>query len=248
MLKRFLTDTLPKFGNLTLFIGTVGLTAHSLRDNILKDTLIDVQQKLIKQSENLNKVMAENEQLSKQLDESFIKSSDSETIRKSLDKITTVTENLSKEVNDSTGSINVINSAKDQLNEILLEQQKVSSILGKYTEIVNSNTKSFNVKDFNDFVNDIYNILTSLSQDHLIAVTHISGCVTIFYCIIAIISALFGDKLITYLDLENKFPKLSKFIKLRRKYLEFTLILNIFLILLVISLIVYVNILILIYK
>ena len=94
---------------------------------------------------------------------------------------------------------------------------------------------------------NINHFLSDLNQEQLLAVTHISGSIFIIYCIIAIVLAIFGDKIILKLDLENRYPKLSKIIKLRRKIYEYNIIFNILLIFMVLVAIIYLNILILIH-
>ena len=64
----------------------------------------------------------------------------------------------------------------------------------------------------------------------------------IIFTLFSIISIFYGEKLITYFDLENRFIKLSKFIQIRRKFQQYYLLLNISLIIIVLLLIIYVNI------
>ena len=98
----------------------------------------------------------------------------------------------------------------------------------------------------NDFINSINNFLSSLSHEQLGAVLHISGSIAILYCVISIISIIFGDRLIIYFKLEEKYPKLAKFIKIRRKFLDYNLMLNIIIIIIVLLVIIYINFLVLV--
>ena len=251
MLKRFITDTLPKYGNISLFIGSLGLTTYSLMDNKLKDNLIELQKKHLDQTDKYHKLLKDNEQLIKAAEEQFIKSNDSETIRKSLDIIHNNADNLNKQMIEAKGSLPINDANTDKLNEIIVEHDKISTFLNKYTEIISSNSNKKllpRLEDLNGIIDDVHKFLLSLSQDHLIVFTHLTGCVSIIYCLISIVFAMFGDKLITFLNLEEKYPKLAKIIKLRRKMLEITVMWNLFLIFLIISLIIYLNILIVIYK
>ena len=59
---------------------------------------------------------------------------------------------------------------------------------------------------------------------------HVLTYIVIFLSLIEIIIILFGNELIKYFDLENKYPKLSVFFKLRAKLQKYYLIYNFFLI------------------
>nr|YP_009463030.1 hypothetical protein [Pleurotus citrinopileatus]AUW35273.1 hypothetical protein [Pleurotus citrinopileatus] len=99
--------------------------------------------------------------------------------------------------------------------------------------------------NLNENYNNFYSFLTELTHEQLGAVVHISGSIVIFYCMMSVIFTIYGDKLIIKLELENKYPKIAKFIRIRRKFLEMTMIYNIFLIFCVLGVIIYINYLIL---
>lgn len=67
-----------------------------------------------------------------------------------------------------------------------------------------------------------------------------SGLILIF--IINIIFAFYGNRLIEYLNLESKYPKMSKFIKMRRNLSGFAIFLNLLVIIIILGLTMYVNI------
>ena len=64
----------------------------------------------------------------------------------------------------------------------------------------------------------------------------------ILFSLISIISIFYGEKLIIFFDLENRFPKLAKFIQIRRKFQQYYLLMNIGLIIIVLVIIIYINI------
>jgi len=76
------------------------------------------------------------------------------------------------------------------------------------------------------------------------AIVHISGSLFILFSLVSIISIIFGDELLLYFNLENKYPKLARFIQIRRKFRYYYLIWNFLLIILVLLTIIYVNLLI----
>ena len=61
---------------------------------------------------------------------------------------------------------------------------------------------------------------------HSIAIVNFFGCLIILLCLITILSAFYGNKIIVYFDLENIFPSLAKFIRFRMKFQNYTIIYN----------------------
>jgi hypothetical protein len=57
----------------------------------------------------------------------------------------------------------------------------------------------------------------------------------------------YGDKIIIYFNLENKWPKLAKFIQLRRKFQDYYIRINALIIILILIFVIYINIKIIIY-
>lgn len=80
-----------------------------------------------------------------------------------------------------------------------------------------------------------------MSTDHLIAVGHISASVFVLLCLFSIVSVHYGDLLIKYFKLEDKFPRLAKYIRLRRLFQEYYFIFNVLLIVLILLYIIYMN-------
>lgn len=101
--------------------------------------------------------------------------------------------------------------------------------------------------NFNTAYNNLYEYLHSLSLEQLLAVNTISGSIFILFCISTIITTIYGDRLIIYFNLETIFPKLANLIKLRRKFLDYYLIFNLFLMVLVLVYMIYLNSLMLFY-
>lgn len=90
-------------------------------------------------------------------------------------------------------------------------------------------------------------MLSSLSFEQLVAVAHLSSAICILVFLLSIISILFGDQVILYFKLEERFPKLSFIFKLRSKlnkislFISFTIIISILLSLIYINLLILVN-------
>ena len=72
-------------------------------------------------------------------------------------------------------------------------------------------------------------MISQLDFQHLWALCHVLSSIFIFLCLLSVISVLFGDYLLKYFNIENKYPRLGRYIKIRRMYQQFYLILNIIL-------------------
>jgi hypothetical protein len=81
-----------------------------------------------------------------------------------------------------------------------------------------------------------------LTMAQLGALGHICMAVSLYYCVINIIFAYYGDKLILYLNLESKYPRLAKWIQCWRTYQNYNIAFNLILILVLASYVIFVNI------
>lgn len=103
---------------------------------------------------------------------------------------------------------------------------QIKSTLETIIDIINSDKK-------NEFIESIYNIkknlsdfLSTLELEQLLAVSNLLISILFFYLTINIILIYFGDFLIKYLNLEEKFPKLVRLINIRRKVINISMIYN----------------------
>jgi len=103
------------------------------------------------------------------------------------------------------------------------------------TLLNNSNNKS-------QYLDSLQSFFDVLNYEQNLAIVHISGSMFILFSLISIISIFYGEKLIIYFDLENRFPKIAKFIQIRRKFQQYYFLINIGLIIIVLAIIIYINI------
>lgn len=110
----------------------------------------------------------------------------------------------------------------------------------KVEENINQVLDSTNVKEsgfldyFLEFKEIVSNELASLSAEQLGCFTNIMGFIMIFGGMVTITSILFGQYLIDYFNLEKRYPKLAKFLKLKAIADKYYLISNIIIIYLII--------------
>lgn len=116
---------------------------------------------------------------------------------------------------------------------IELAKKLVSDIndLGRILEEVKKSSSNF-ISDFNFLfsfdLNKIYNYLDTLTLQQEGALLHIIILLTMLVTIFNILGIFFGNEIIKYFNLENKFPKLSNFLKLRAKLQRYYLMWNVF--------------------
>jgi hypothetical protein len=138
-------------------------------------------------------------------------------------------------------------SIKDQIDEVVDKDVEIHKIY----ESVNNNFDSFinkintllnNSGNNSQYLDSLQAFFEGLNYEQNLAIVHISGSIFIIFSLINIISIFYGDRLIIFFDLENKYPKIAKFIQIRRKLQQLYLLVNIGLILIVLIIIIYINI------
>lgn len=134
---------------------------------------------------------------------------DIEEVRKSLEDMEVSGNNLNNSMVESNKSI----------TEILDEISKRSSGGG------NTGVSNF-LNDYSWRIDDLIPEIDMSNLTHSIAIVNFFGCLIILLCLITILSAFYGNKIILYFDLENKYPSLAKFIRLRIKFQNYTIIFN----------------------
>jgi hypothetical protein len=159
-------------------------------------------------------------------------------------------------LNNITNQFNNINSD----SKVEVEKSTVEGIKNSVIEQIDNISKSNDVlkdiiekkfhlpsdSNITKFINDLdfHNMFSGLNTLEIGAIVHISGSLFILFSLVSIISIIFGDELLLYFNLENKYPKLARFIQIRRKLRYYYLIWNFLLIILVLLTIIYVNLLI----
>jgi hypothetical protein len=98
----------------------------------------------------------------------------------------------------------------------------------------NSTTSSFFMNNYNDY-------LSSLTFEQSFAIVHILGAVVIFISLISLFSVVYGNMLIDYFQLEKRWPKLARFINLRRKFQLYYSMIDFFIISAILSIVIIVD-------
>lgn len=136
--------------------------------------------------------------------------------------------------------VNLRNSIDICLTTVSSEVQKILSASNEVSKGISTSDTGKNslVKDY--FYN-LQTYLDSLTTQQMGAVAHIIFAVTIIFCTINISSAYYGDTLITYLKIEDKLPRLARWIRYRRTFQHYYIAFNIFLILIISFYVIFTN-------
>ena len=101
------------------------------------------------------------------------------------------------------------------------------------------NSSSFwGIDDINQIMSNYQAFLDNLTLDQKYAVIHILLSIIIFLSLFNIIGLYLGDELIKFLKLEEKYPKIAKYIRLRRRFITYNIIFDSLIILLALIVIV----------
>ena len=124
---------------------------------------------------------------------------------------------------------------------------KSRSIIDKILDLYNSKNNEF-MADISDWWTSFQNIMDSwnsilldLSFEELGALAHITSSVFILLCLFSIIIIIYSDFLLIYLKIEDKYPKIGRFIRLRRKFQQFYLFINFMFIIIILLAIIFIN-------
>jgi hypothetical protein len=111
------------------------------------------------------------------------------------------------------------NFIQNSLNEKSVNKLKSldNDILNNILDIISSNKNNY-LNNFNEIINRFQNYLSSLTLEQLVPLVNIFGLTVITSCLISIAIIFYGDYSIKYFNIENKYPKLAKFIQLRSKF------------------------------
>jgi hypothetical protein len=141
----------------------------------------------------------------------------------------------------------VLNSHLENFNS---ETENMHNMISDILKYFNDNSHKFlgdNIFEFfTNYVNNLNKFFSTLSFEQYSAVAHLSSAICILVFLFSILSILFGDFLINYFKIEEKYPKLAIILKIRSKFNNFSLFISFTVINFNLLMIIYVNTMILI--
>ena len=158
-----------------------------------------------------------------------------------------ITKEESSQINNSMEVIDKEsqNQVADQMFNPDIEQvRKSGEIIIEEGERIENIIKKY-IDNYNNLLETLISSLKDLNHEQIGAIAHLSGSILILNCLMTIIIALFGDKILKYFRLEEKYPKLANYFKIRQQILNINLIINFLIIISVLIVIIYLNLVIL---
>jgi hypothetical protein len=239
MLEKLMLKSLKVFTVVSSTVSSIGF-ALSFQDLKFKDKFVKLQERnelLEKQINELKFDELKNEITKTKVE--YFRCSLEESQDKIMKEVETI-QNLEIKTNEQK---EVLNSHLDKLSN---ENENMVSEIIKY---FNDNNKFLGDNIFellSNYINNFNKFLSTLSFEQYNAVAHLSSAICMLVFLLSIISILFGDQLINYFKLEERFPKLVTIFKIRTKLNKFSLFISFTVIIFNLLLMIYVNSLILI--
>jgi hypothetical protein len=195
-----------------------------------QQTLTEVKDSINEINEKLNKIVDDN--LKNKLIEQ------NKLLENDLKKIEDYINNSNKTTTDLTNP----NSFNNEIGEIISKNLERVEKIKKYLSEIDINKNFFENNPFLNIYNDFKEYLSTLSVYELCILTNIFLMIFIFTCLITILFAFYGNYLIENLSLEQKYPKLSRIIKLIVKLQHYYIFTNSLFIFIALVLMGYINI------
>jgi hypothetical protein len=141
--------------------------------------------------------------------------------------------------------LKVANSnVKHPLGNLTKDNHKSSELLDNIIETLIYKNKFLG--DSGDSIKEIINkwneVLSTLSPTELGALTYLFSSVLILLCLITIMGIVYSDLLLNYFKLEEKYPKLGQYFKIRKMFQQYYLFINFMIIIITLLAIIFLNI------
>lgn len=189
------------------------ITLDSYRRSVLNDN----NNELLNEAKKLHKLALEKEASANNManETADLYSNLSTKILGSEDRLKDLLSNLNvsidkiKKLKERTDTESLV---KTEGTEIVEFQSKIlNEVRSLHSDILRLMSDSSSKSSFLDNpFDDLRNYLSTLSTPEIGAVAHLFIAVTIYFCVINIMTAYFGDSLIIYFKLESKYPKLAR--------------------------------------
>lgn len=145
----------------------------------------------------------------------------------------------------------IISECKAHFENLAKESEKASKIIKEYIEWVNnlnngknfwggSNPSSW-IDTYKEILNEWYAYMSTLTLEQLGALAHLFSAFSILFSLISIITIVYSNMLLEFFKIEEKFPKLARYIRIRQKFQQYYLFLNFLIIILILLALIFIN-------
>ncbi len=160
------------------------------------------------------------------------------------------TKNNNKTNNQSNDNSQINDNAPEILNELENTLNEIEKCNEQFESIVKFAIKSTNDDNSKKFIDsdkiiEYLQNINNLTFEQTVYVLHLTGAIGVLLSLISLITIFFSDFLINYFQLEQKYPRIAKFIQLRRKFQNYYFIVNSLIILVICVVTIYINLLLL---
>lgn len=217
-----------------------------------QDQIVEIREDLKNVGIKLDKIISDN-QLNESIKESCYEKLSS--LNKEISNIEKLYDITLKTIEEQIEGVSLPSQKASESNKVL--ENTFENFRKEMGELIsNSITKSNELEKFIDDIKDMkfmennpiselifeFNkYLSTLSVYELCILMNVFLCIFIFTCLISILFAFYGNYFISKFNLEEKYPKFSKIIRLRVQFQQYYIILNSLAITLALSLQFYVN-------
>ena len=156
-------------------------------------------------------------------------------LQNSTDKLENIFSDLNQEKDVNATSFEVL---RQKAQEEFEKFKETINVLNKSFE---DNSKNFSLDDFDQYISAFQDYLGTLTLEQTFCLIHIFAIFALFICLFNLASVFYAESLIKSFNLENKFPKLAKFINIRSKFQQYYFGWNLFLIVTILTGLLYFN-------
>jgi hypothetical protein len=111
----------------------------------------------------------------------------------------------------------LVKLAQHYTNNQFNSLKKANNTLQEILDSVLSDKNNF-LSQLDVLIEKFKTFLSTLNVEQLHALVNILALIIFLSCLFSVAAVLFSDYLIKYFNIVNKFPKISKYIELRRKF------------------------------
>jgi ABC-type multidrug transport system permease subunit len=141
---------------------------------------------------------------------------------------------------------NILDQLKDINQTFKNSNNELNNILNSIENYINSKNSNNFTDSFMNLIHDLNNSIQNMTIHQQLSFLHISGSLFILTSLFSILTIFYGDYLIIKLNLESKFPSFAKFIRLRRKFQQYYILLDVIISSIILLIIIYINIILII--
>jgi hypothetical protein len=169
---------------------------------------------------------------------SQIEQAKEEYIKAKLEQITENQEVMLKQNDNIRKSVETITNNQSSSEA---RGEATSKIMEEVNKIISNNNNNLIDFDFTQLIERYKEFLSILSIEQVCFVINITTSLFILGCVFSIFSSHSGNYIIDKLNLDTRFPKLSKFIRIRVKFQHYHILLDLLLITLSVFFLIYIN-------